>query len=52
MRSGAVREEILQLRLKGLRLPAFLAHYAALASAPPQKAGGRWSICRNWWTWR
>jgi len=26
-----VREEVLQLRLKGLRLPAFLAHYTALA---------------------
>jgi DNA replication protein DnaC len=27
----AVQEEVLQLRLKGLRLPGFLAHYAALA---------------------
>ncbi len=26
-----VREEVLQLRLRGLRLPGFLAHYAALA---------------------
>src|SRR5579875_3951335 len=30
MSAVAVREEVLQLRLKGLRLPAFLAHYAAL----------------------
>lgn len=29
--TAAVREEVLQLRLKGLRLPAFLAHYASLA---------------------
>lgn len=27
----AAREEVLQLRLKGLRLPGFLAHYAPLA---------------------
>ena len=26
-----VREEVLQLRLRGLRLPGFLAHYAAMA---------------------
>ncbi len=31
MSAVAVREEVLQLRLKGLRLPAFLAHYASLA---------------------
>jgi len=28
---AAGREEVLQLRLKGLRLPGFVAHYAALA---------------------
>jgi len=29
--AAAAREELLELRLKGLRLPGFLAHYAALA---------------------
>ncbi len=29
--SAAAREEVLELRLKGLRLPGFLAHYAPLA---------------------
>lgn len=31
MSTSEVREEVLQLRLRGLRLPGFLAHYAALA---------------------
>lgn len=31
MSTTAAREEVLELRLKGLRLPGFLAHYAPLA---------------------
>jgi DNA replication protein DnaC len=31
MSTNEIREEVLQLRLRGLRLPGFLAHYAALA---------------------
>ncbi len=40
MSTVAVREEVLQLRLKGLRLPAFLAHYAPLAERATAEGWG------------
>lgn len=40
MSAVTVREEVLQLRLKGLRLPAFLAHYAPLAKKATAEGWG------------
>ncbi|HXR93884.1 MAG TPA: IS21-like element helper ATPase IstB [Steroidobacteraceae bacterium] len=40
MSAVAVREEVLQLRLKGLRLPSFLAHYASLAKKATAEGWG------------